>query len=364
MDLRTSSRSHPLGLQRVIDPTGVLPQAADRLDNDDPAFPNELVIDVERLNIDAASFHQLYDACDGDLDALADRVRDIVDKRGKMHNPVTGSGGMLTGVVRAIGPDYTDQNDRTDDLKIVVGDRVATLVSLTLTPLDIDDVVDVHPDADQLTVRGTAYLPPSAPIVVMPEDLEPNVALKAYDVCGAPAQMRRLVEDLDDPTILILGVGTSGMLCAAAAHHTLDDSSDATILAVDRDTDLAERLADRGLIDAVGHADATRPVDVLGTTEDLLDDASRRTDRVDLALNTCNVGGTEMSTVLPVRPRGTAFFFNMATDFAAATLGAEGAGRDIDLMMGNGYTRGHADLTTTLLREYPTVREELTRLVA
>ena len=56
---------------------------------------------------------------------------EIVATRGKMQNPVTGSGGMLVGTVEEVGPG--------SPLGLAVGDRVATLVSLTLTPLVIED---------------------------------------------------------------------------------------------------------------------------------------------------------------------------------------------------------------------------------
>ena len=48
-----------------------------------------------------------------------------------MQNPVTGSGGMLVGTVEEVGPE--------SPLGLTAGDRVATLVSLTLTPLRHQD---------------------------------------------------------------------------------------------------------------------------------------------------------------------------------------------------------------------------------
>src|SRR5262252_3730586 len=121
------------GAHRVIEPLGALPQAAFRLDPQTrDVDAGELVIEVEVLNVDSASFRQIEESCGGDPAAMAARVREIVAARGKLENPVTGSGGMLLGRVspksgaRALAR-----------FGVAPGERVATLVSLTLTPLSI-----------------------------------------------------------------------------------------------------------------------------------------------------------------------------------------------------------------------------------
>jgi len=126
-----SGPGSPLGLHRVLDPAGVLPQAAWRLDASPALWPDEVLVRVERLNLDAASFRQLREATGGGAPAMRAEVCRIVAERGKMQNPVTGSGGMLTGVVEESGPG--------SPLGLAPGDRIATLVSLSLTPLVITD---------------------------------------------------------------------------------------------------------------------------------------------------------------------------------------------------------------------------------
>src|SRR5690242_435917 len=82
------------GLHRVVGEVGVLPQAAQRLD---PSLTersaSELVIEVDMLNIDSASFRQIEEGCGHDETRIAAEIERIVRDRGKMHNPVTGSGG-------------------------------------------------------------------------------------------------------------------------------------------------------------------------------------------------------------------------------------------------------------------------------
>jgi len=133
--MRTSAAS-PIGVHRVLEPAGAsLPQAARRLDPSPELWPDEVRIAVETLNLDAASYRQLAEkhTHEGTLDGQGVRaeVLDIVATRGKMQNPVTGSGGMLIGTVEEVGPEST--------LGLAVGDHVATLVSLSLTPLQLTD---------------------------------------------------------------------------------------------------------------------------------------------------------------------------------------------------------------------------------
>ena len=89
----------------------------------------------------------------------------IVEKQGKHKNPVTGSGGMLTGTVKEIGPALEGKTD------LKVGDKIATLVSLSLTPLVIEEILEVRPDVDQVDIKGQAILVESGIYAVLPDNM-------------------------------------------------------------------------------------------------------------------------------------------------------------------------------------------------
>ena len=72
------------GTHRVIEPKGVLPQAAERLDNNMELYDNEILISVKALNIDSASFNQLKQSNNKDADRIGQAILEIVNKRGKM----------------------------------------------------------------------------------------------------------------------------------------------------------------------------------------------------------------------------------------------------------------------------------------
>ncbi|MCL6452744.1 MAG: L-erythro-3,5-diaminohexanoate dehydrogenase [Alicyclobacillus sp.] len=353
------------GFHRVIEPPGAMPQAAWRIDNRPVLYDNEILMDVEVLNVDSASFAQLRTAADGDPQRVAAAVTDIVRQRGKLHNPVTGSGGMLIGRVAAVGP----RNPHFGQLH--PGTRIATLVSLSLTPLQLREIRRVDMANGQLDVDATAVLFESGIFAKMPDDIPDRVALAVFDVCGAPAQTARIVNPGD--AVVILGAGgKSGLTVLRQARLS---AGRGPVIAVDCGEAACDRVRRLGYADAVLNLDATRPADVYAAVRDALarlepqereggtrpvrttggrsPSANEGPRLADVVINCVNVPGTEMSSILCARDRGMVYFFSMATSFTAAALGAEGVGKDVDLVMGNGYCAGHAEHALQLLREAP-----------
>jgi L-erythro-3,5-diaminohexanoate dehydrogenase len=323
-----------VGLSRVVEPPGVLPQAAWRLDASPRIGPDEVRIRVQRLNLDAASYRQLAQKHAGDGARIRSEVLEIVETRGKMHNPVTGSGGMLIGVVEEVGPQ--------SPLPVKPGDRVATLVSLTLTPLRITDgLKDWDGRSEQVPADGTAILFGRSIVGVLPDDLPPELALAVYDVCGAPALTDRIVGKYQDPMVLVVGgAGKSGSLSLAAAKRAGARTRAIVVSEAERDV-----LRDAGVADEITIADARNPVEVAAKCEP-----------ADVTVVCVDVPGCEHGAILATAPGGTVIFFSMATSFSAAALGAEGLAADVTMLVGNGYVPGHAEFAVDLLRTTPAVR--------
>lgn len=330
------------GMGRVVGEPGVLPQQARQLDPSLPLRPGEILIDVDTLNIDAASFRQISEATGGDETRMRETIHGIVRTRGKMQNPVTGSGGMLIGRVREVDA----RNPAAGSLG--PGDRLATLVSLSLTPLVLEEIRALHPAIDRVEVRGHAILFASGLYARLPADIADAVALAALDVCGAPALVTRHVRP--GMTVAVVGAGKSGALALAQARRTLARSG--RLLALDVSEKALSELTRIGVCDEALTVDAT---DAVRTMEAV----SRATGGAmcDLVVNCASVPRTEMASILSAREGGTVIFFSMATSFTAAALGAEGVGKDVTMIVGNGYVPGHAELTLDLLRSEPALLE-------
>jgi L-erythro-3,5-diaminohexanoate dehydrogenase len=331
----------PYGLHRVVSPTGALPQRAEVLDPSPPVRHGEVLIDVERLNLDAASFRQLREEQDGDPQRMRDRVAGIVRERGKMHNPVTGSGGMLIGTVREIGEGHDD---------LAPGDRVATLVSLTLTPLYLEDLSGWDGESEQVPAGGHAILFETAPYARLPEDLPDALSLAVLDVAGAPAQVARLSPGRH-LTLVIGAGGKSGLMAMEAAR----DRSERVAGLVLEEEDAAT-LRSLGFQEVVV-ADAGDPVSALHAA--IRELGGDEAGVADLVVNCVDVPGTEGASILLCRDGGLVYFFSMGTSFTSAALTAEGLGKDVAMMIGSGYAPDHAEAALQMMRDHPELRAVL-----
>jgi L-erythro-3,5-diaminohexanoate dehydrogenase len=365
-----TTSSSPLGLHRVIEPPGVLPQAAWRLDPDPAIAPDEVRVRVDRLNLDAASYRQIREAYAGDPDKIRAAVLDIIATRGKMQNPVTGSGGMLTGTVEESGP--------ASPLGLNPGQRIATLVSLTLTPLAITDgLASWDGQSEQVPCQGHAILFGRSMAAVLPDDLPVPLSLAVLDVCGAPALTSRVVKQ--GAVVVIIGAaGKSGSLSAAAARQsgaskvigvvpneaeaellrhpptTQDGGAEGAATASGNQQSRPRpathlRVPESPLVDEIVVADARDPVG-------LAEKVQAAGGPADVTVVCVDVAGCEGGAILSTRQGGTVIFFSMATSFSAAALGAEGLAADVTMLVGNGYAPGHAGLALDLIRTTPSVR--------
>ena len=346
--MNTRTPSSPVGLHRVLEPAGALPQAAQRLDDRPEIAPDEVRVAVARLNLDAASYRQLATKHGGDGEAVRREVLEIVAARGKMQNPVTGSGGMLVGVVDEVGPE--------SPLGLSAGDRVATLVSLSLTPLRITDgLAGWDGRSEQVPAEGHAILFGRSIAAVLPDDLPGELAMAVLDVCGAPALTERVVRGYDAPTVAVVGgAGKSGSLSLAAARRA---GASRTVGVVPFEEEAA-LLREAALADAVAVADARDPVALAAAVEKALGGPA------DVTVVCVDVPGCEHGAVLATADRGTVIFFSMATSFSAAALGAEGLAADVTMLIGNGYVPGHAATALDLLRAEPGARQLFERRLA
>jgi len=333
-----STPGKPYGLSRVLDKKAQLPAAAQKIDNALPIYANELLIHVEKLNIDAASFVQMEKETGGDANKIGQIVLKNCQTQGRQKNRVTGSGGMLVGTVKQVGTKYKGPH------ALKSGDRVASLVSLILTPLHLDRIINVNLKTHQIAVQGHAILFEKGPVTLMPEDLADPVAMAAFDVAGAPKTVSTLCQQGD--TVVIVGAGgKAGLMCCYAAREAV--GTEGQILGIEPHPENNKQLQQLEICDVVLSIDATDPVATLTGVQ-----KSSHGKMGDVVVNVTPIPNTEVATILCANPKGTVLFFGMATSFSNVVLGAEGLASEAKLLFGNGYYPAHDVAAMALLRKH------------
>ena len=258
-----------------------------------------------------------------------------------MQNPVTGSGGMLVGVVDEVGPESPLGLQRR---------RPGRHPGLA-----VPDPAADHRRPGRLgrslragARRGHAILFGRSIAAPLPDDLPDELAMAVMDVCGAPALTARVVVGVrrdrgarrrrhrrrGQERLAVAGGRPRG---AGAAHGRHRPGR----------APRRRCCARSGLADHVALADARDPVALAAA----VDARWARRPTSPSSASTCPAASTARSWPPPTG--GTVIFFSMATSFSAAALGAEGLAADVTMLIGNGYVPGHAELALDLLRTEP-----------
>jgi len=335
------------GAHRVLEPKSALPKAAQRLDNQTPPFDNEIGLRVHSLHITSTSFTRLWQEAGGDRGRFAATVMDIVQQQGKFQDPLTGSGGVLLATVDFVGPAL--------GIDLLPGDPLVSMVSLALTPLRLDSVGEVNLSLGQVEVEGYAILFESGLWAKLPDDLPAELALMALDVAGAPAYAARYVHA--GQRVLVVGGGKAGLLCLHEAKKRAGVTGQ--VILVEKDEARGGAAIRLGLADHLVTADASDGLEVMREVKQVTGGKL-----ADVAFNCVSLPDTEMGTILATRDEGKIVFFSMSTNFSRAALGAEGAGKPVEMIIGNGYLPGHARIALQVLRENEALRAYFTGLLS
>ena len=187
------------GIARVMEPMHVLPTSAWRLDNARQIMANEIRIRVKRIHVENTSFKQIYLEAGGIEERIKQKIIDIVIKRGKLHNPVTDTGGVLYGVVEEIGEKYSNP------LKLQVGDEVICNASLATLPLYISSIGKIDKAYAQFDAEGYAIAYEDIPLIRRPEGLPMDLTLFTFNESGTLYRLGKYVEGKEN----FLVVGTN-----------------------------------------------------------------------------------------------------------------------------------------------------------
>ena len=332
------------GPYRTLEPADTLPNLAWKLDTSLPVKDDEILVRVKLINVNAASFDHISSEVNADPLEIARKVISIVSIRGKLHNPITGTGGTLMGEVEEIGCRHPLYG------RLQKGSKICTLASTSMYPLVINSISKVNMHTRQIVADGYAILFKDSFIAQVPDSWDPRMYLAIVGEAGSCYEADLHCNEGD--TVLLIGASEKvGMMSLFALRNKLGRTG--RLIAVTRKMEQYDEIRALEVADQVICTDFRKPLEAYRFIKNVLP----KNTVVDYTVNCSSSNGYEMLGVLLTKENGTVYFANPAASYSEASLGAEGIGKEINLVFYRGYIKGHVDFCIGLAEKYPKLQE-------
>lgn len=345
------------GVDRVLEPKGVVPAAAWKLDNDRVVRSKEARINLELIHLEWDNFQQISNSCGFDEDKIKAKIIDIVDKRGKLNNPFTGTGGVLMGTIDQLA------DDLESDSGLDVGDRIYSITSLCCVPIYIEEITEIDYQYGQIKCTGYAILFEATPVYRMEEELNPNYTLAAMDEAGNLFGAHNLAIENGNKNIIIIGrnIYTTILYAAALREAIGPEYRVDAIMDVGAKNGLSEGEIEKvmyPLIKNTYFVDLTEPLKTFRS----LTGKDKTLSTIDQVIVTEDILGAETLAVMLVKNHGDLYFVAMENHYATAQLIAESMGKLITMYAFDQYIENYPEFTIRMIKNIKPKLEEVNKL--
>ncbi len=328
------------GMKRVLEPQYVLPTSAWRLDNSREIYPNEIRVAIKRIHLEGTGFKQLCTEANNNEEKIKQKIIDIAIRRGKLHNPVTDTGGLVCGEIEEIGTGYANEQG------LKPGDMVIFNASLTSIPLYIEKIKEIDYTYNQVTAEGYAVAHDKIQVIKVDEQVPTELLLFALDQSGTLYRLSELAQGKE--RFLLVGNNMlTNLLFGYAIRRSVGKTAQIVCL-LDKKTGISvsgsgiDRLTEK-VFDRLHFMDILKPLEAL---EKLNAEAL-----FDLSVNCAEIPGAETVNVLATKPGGTVLFANLINNLNIALYITESISRELEMRSAEGYIDDYDKFDMELVKE-------------
>lgn len=331
---------HGYGTKRVLEPKHVLPTSAWRLDNCRKIFPEEIRIDIKKIHVEGTSFKEICLESNNSEQRIRQRIMDIVIRRGKLHNPVTDTGGLFYGVVAEIGEEYDNRKG------FKVGDEVICNASMASVPVYIDKITSIDRAFGQIDAEGYAILYSEVPLIRKPEGVPVNMLLFTFNESGTLYRISNTA--VGKKRFLVVGNNLlSNLLFGYAIRKVAREDAEVVCL-FDKKTDIVmkggrldELMAE--VFTEVHYVDILKPLECL--------EGMRGDSLFDVSVNCADIPGAETINILATKSGGTVVFANLINNYNISLYITESISRQLDIRCADGYLEAYDEFDIEIVKD-------------
>ena len=337
------------GLSRVISPKGVLPVAAWELDNSPKIEDGEALLHIDKIQIEKESFAQICSSCENDTLKIKSRIIDIVNKRGKLQNPYTNTGGVFIGKMTKIGKNYVNSEG------FQIGDRVCCVCSTCGIPMKIENIDSIDFTYGQIKCSGYAVVFDTTPLRHVLPGIKDEIILTAVDEAGNLYGLYKIAKSEKIESATIIGnTPIATMLYAQAMREAMHDNGiKGSISAIvdQNSTHSVQKEATvaalEGIVDEIYFVELVRPIEAVKELMPLEDIYRGIVDKVVVIED---VFGAESLAISIVKRGGHVFFSSAGNHYWTAAVASEGLGKEVHMHVFDQYVEEHPEFTFKLVK--------------
>ena len=328
------------GLKRVAEPQYVLPTSAWKLDNSRNIYPNELRISVRRIHLEGTSFKQICTESNYNEEKIKQKIIDIIIRRGKLHNPVTDTGGLAFGTVEEIGEEfYNPQN-------LKVGDTIICNASLASVPIQIENILAIDHVFNQIDASGYAILHDHVPIIKIEEDMPVNLLLYTLDESGTLYRLSQLAEG--QSKFLIVGNNMITNLIFGYVIRRQVGAKGEIVCLLDKKTGM--QVMGDGIDQLIAHVfNGVHFLNILKPIHAV--ERLKLNQQFDLSVNCAEIPGAETINILATKAGGTVLFANLINNLKISLYITESISKPLNVENAEGYLEDYETFDIALVRE-------------
>jgi Transcriptional regulator containing PAS, AAA-type ATPase, and DNA-binding domains len=327
------------GLSRILEPKGTVPVTAWKLDNSREIGTNEARVRLELIDVDPNSFIQMCSQCDYDEQRMKEKIIDIVNKRGKLHNPFTDSGGVFYGKIEAMGNEYAQETGYK------IGDDYYAQATLTAIPIYIEKIESIDFNYCQLYVKGYAIVFEGSIVYEKGRCSDARYILKALEDTANFYSVYNSIPARANVAIIGMDIMITMMYAGVLKYECAKNRGVTIIMDHECCGGLPEEQLERLLLlcsDEVIFTDLRNSMASLETMGD-------QVGNFDVVVNTESRRGAETVSSFLVKDNGITFFTNMTNGMRDFVLIAESMKRHIHTIEREQYFTGNDEFTDKLL---------------
>ena len=328
------------GLKRVAEPQYVLPTSAWKLDNSRNIYPNELRISVRRIHLEGTSFKQICTESNYNEEKIKQKIIDIIIRRGKLHNPVTDTGGLAFGTVEEIGEEF--YNPQT----LKVGDTIICNASLASVPIQIENILAIDHVFNQIDASGYAILHDHVPIIKIEEDMPVNLLLYTLDESGTLYRLSQLAEG--QSKFLIVGNNMITNLIFGYVIRRQVGAKGEIVCLLDKKTGM--QVMGDGIDQLLAHVfNEVHFLNILKPIHAV--ERLKLNQQFDLSVNCAEIPGAETINILATKAGGTVLFANLINNLKISLYITESISKPLNVENAEGYLEDYETFDIALVRE-------------